>query len=1066
MKKFILVTAFAAFLIGSIGFIGGANAAKGGIPGPPDDGGGGGGEIPDFGDLIILHRDDDGVPIPSDPVLVQDPETGLLVDGGLCQQPIAFNVDDPALCPTECVVDTTDPATVAVNQFNCSVGFIDTETGLTTSCSNCTQEVDFGRVNAARSPVTVFESQLEDVVVNLAIADCTTLDPAGRLVASTVAADGTVTTSTIDSPLQNLAIYRELMLTGFLGDAANPIELPGDTLDTAARGLGVSSDKTGEVNVDLVAYLNSIMGLDDVPTILGKLCKTYREEVQGTIQLVEKCFLNYGPKASDIPPTPAGPPADYLYTRSDNFSTTVQSLPLPAYIPDEAAFGWFEYLAVLDPTLPSFQISQGPILDAVFCVDFLGVPVLPVNGVCPGIIDPGIIDPGFTDGNIGGFAQASDDTRAVINFMHDWPMPDADVYGTPVPCVASGDTAYDVSISEESGLQVPVTYINGTEREFIVAVANAGPDAATGTVTVTAVQTNGAAVPGSPWVYEFTDLGAGFSASFAEPFMIDLGTSTTITWTATVEAEFDVNPLNNTVTATTSVRNTGGGGGGDEQGGGHGPTHGIYTRDMAVDDSEIIRILDRTTLVPQPNNLETTFVETPSFPRIDMESDTIATRGNHQPVWTYSPPDSDETRAGTTGIYTNPFDDLITGAAKLGDVPAFSFFEVPEFPGIRFEVFPGAPSVTEGDTIVFKGNYTDPDGGARTGVYFRELVDDTINGGPGGGTLPVVLIANSTNTFIPGTDTVFGSTAPPSAAGQRVVFAGFDNEDAPTLGGIYLAPLMASPPLTELVSIGQRVPGESRNETFNGLGEGGAFDGRHVGFWGAWGEETRTVRLYCPTEGNKDRIAYCNQALVCEDTGETIGDENSICDDETDSCYQDKEVPVNQGIFVHDIDTRSTRVVAKTGAPFDEFLYWNYSGKTPCVGGGHSDEGAEDDGEPARWRSSAFVAVAGGVGATFNTAFKARTGELVDGVYMDPVDGIYLRRGPGQGQAIVTILDTTMDGQALDPEAPEGSTIAELGLEREGLRGDLLAISAKMGIEGGEEEDDMAGVYLARLPRK
>jgi len=499
------------------------------------------------------------------------------------------------------------------------------------------------------------------------------------------------------------------------------------------------------------------------------------------------------------------------------------------------------------------------------------------------------------------------------------------------------------------------------------------------------------------------------------------------------------------------------------------PTHGIYTRDMSM-EGPIVRILDRTTLVPQPNNLGTTFVETPSFPRIDIDSDTIATRGNHQPVWTYTPPDSDETRAGTTGIYTNPFDDLITGAAKLGAVPAFSFFEVPEFPGTTFEVFPGAPSVTEGDTIVFKGNYTDPDdGSARTGVYYRELIDDSINGDPGGGTLPVVLIANSTDTLIPGTDTVFGSTAPPSAAGERVVFAGFDNEDAPTLGGIYLAALEPQPPLTTLVSIGERVPGESRNATFNGLGEGGAFDGRFVGFWGAWGEETRTVRLYCPTEGNRDRIDYCNQALVCEDTGETLGHPNSICDDETDpnfgiSCYQDKEVPVNQGMFVHDIDTRSTRIVAKTGPQFDEFLFWNFSGKTPCTGGGHSEEGAEDDGEPARWRSSAFVAVAGGVGATFNTAFKARTAELVDGVYVDPVDGIYLRQGPGQGPAIVTVLDTTMDGQALDPEAPEGSTIAELGLEREGLRGDWLAVSAKMGIEGGEEEDDMAGIYITNVP--
>ena len=493
------------------------------------------------------------------------------------------------------------------------------------------------------------------------------------------------------------------------------------------------------------------------------------------------------------------------------------------------------------------------------------------------------------------------------------------------------------------------------------------------------------------------------------------------------------------------------------------PTHGIYTRDMSM-EGPIVRILDRTTLVPYPNNLDTTFVETPSFPRIDMSSDTIATRGNHQPVWRYFLPDGTETRAGTTGIYTNPFDDLITGAAKLGDVPEFSFFEVPEFPGIRFEVFPGAPSVTEGDTIVFKGNYTAPGGSARTGVYYRNLEDE-----PAGGTSPVVLIANSTDTLIPGTDTVFGSTAPPSAAGERVVFAGFDNEDAPTLGGIYLAALEPLPPLTTLVSIGERVPGESRNATFNGLGEGGAFDGRFVGFWGAWGEETKTVRLYCPTEGNRDRIDYCNQALVCEDTGETIGDENSICDDETDpnsgiSCYQDKEVPVNQGMFVHDIDTRSTRTVAKTGAPFDEFLFWNYSGKPPCAGSGHSDEGDADDGEPARWRSSAFVAVSGGVGATYQAAFKARTGELVGGVYVDPVDGIYLRKGPGQGRAIVTVLDTTMDGQLLDPEAPVDSTIAELGLEREGLRGDWLAVSAKMGVEGDEEEDDMAGVYLTHVP--
>lgn len=509
------------------------------------------------------------------------------------------------------------------------------------------------------------------------------------------------------------------------------------------------------------------------------------------------------------------------------------------------------------------------------------------------------------------------------------------------------------------------------------------------------------------------------------------------------------------------------------QGGGQ-PTHGIYTRDMSSNGNPIVRILDRTVPVPHPNNLGTTFVETPSFPRIDMDTDTIATRGNHQPVWNYvtgTDPDTGEdieTRAGTTGIYSNPFGYLVTGVSKLGAVPEFSFYEVPGEPaGTFFEVFPGAPAVTDGDTLVFKGNFT-VGGGSYTGVYYRKLEDSQA-----GGESPSVLIASSSSTLIPGTGTVFGSTSPPSAAKGQVVFAGFDDEDNPSLGGVYLAPLEPSPELTAVVSIGGPVPEESAGTNFNALGEGGAFDGRFVGFWGAWGSDMRRVRLYCQTEGNRERIAFCNQRLVCEDTGETIGDPGSVCDDSSDPfhgerCYQERNVPVNQGFFVHDTKTRKTWIVAKTGEQFDEFLFWNYSGKVPCVGGGHSEDGAEDDGEPARWRSSAFVAVAGR-GATFKAAFKARSGEFAGGGYGDPVDGIYLGKWPATGQSsIATVVDTTMDGQSLDPEAPEGSVVAELGIEREGLRGDLLAINAKMAAPAGEgededEEDDMAGIYLTNV---
>ena len=82
------------------------------------------------------------------------------------------------------------------------------------------------------------------------------------------------------------------------------------------------------------------------------------------------------------------------------------------------------------------------------------------------------------------------------------------------------------------------------------------------------------------------------------------------------------------------------------------------------------------------------------------------------------------------------------------------------------------------------------------------------------------------------------------------------------------------------------------------------------------------------------------------------------------------------------------------------------------------------------------------------------------------MDGIYLGTwsGPGISVEIKTVLDTTMSGQTLDLESPVDSTITELGIERESLRGSWLTVNASMGIEGGSEEDGMAGIYITELP--
>lgn len=495
-RKFAFTLAIAFFSLLASG-----SSALAARPADTGNGGSDGVVTPDYGDLVILYRDPDGIPY-------------LTTDS--CQQPIAFpsdtcTVDTVDINGDACISDDTPPL-VKLDPTTCAI---------TVGCETCTQEVDFGRTNSARSPASVLEAQLEDVIVKLATADCVTLDPAGRMVASTITSDGIVS-STIDSPLQNLAIYKQLMLHGYLGAESAPLTLPGGVLDTMARGIGVASDKAGEVNVDMVVYLNAIMGLTDesVPTVLEKQCIDVKEEVMGVVQLVRKCFLDYG---------------SYGYSRGLNFG----GLPAPAYIPADAPMaGWFEYLdlwSVADETTPDlFFVNQGPIMAAAF-----------------------LNLPGFGDGNIGGFAQSADDTRAVIEFMHSNPIPLG--YETPVPvlCDISTDPNYDVSISSDSGLQVPVRMVAGTEgREFTLSVANAGPDAAIGMAEVTAVDANGNAIPTFPRTYDFA-LVAGTSQSWTEAFRVDY--KTTVTWTATAYAEYDVNPGNNSVTEITTV--TGGGGG-------------------------------------------------------------------------------------------------------------------------------------------------------------------------------------------------------------------------------------------------------------------------------------------------------------------------------------------------------------------------------------------------------------------------------------------------------------------------------------------------------------------------
>jgi hypothetical protein len=470
------------------------------------------------------------------------------------------------------------------------------------------------------------------------------------------------------------------------------------------------------------------------------------------------------------------------------------------------------------------------------------------------------------------------------------------------------------------------------------------------------------------------------------------------------------------------------------------PATGIFTRDL-LDTSlprPIVPIALRDGPVPNPNNTGATFTEFPSFPRISLTTSAmVAFRGQSSPVWR-----TEDGSFGTSGIYSNPLGTLGTGASQLGGQAGFGFYGVPTAAGStgqKFDQFPGAPAVTD-NKVVFKGNWTDSQGDGRTGVYFRDLIAD-------GGASPVRLIADST-TAIPSDplNRIFGSTAPPSAAQNMAVFLGLDNEDSPSAGGIYLSSLLGDPTaLSTLVNIGGLQDLTDAGGLTN-IGEVLSFNGDSVAYWAAWGSDTFTQQVTCAGSGNQALINFCKGQSEDASTG-GVGN----------GAFQ-FEVPFNQGIFVTDIESKLTRMIARTGEEFSSFLSWNFSGRPPGVGEGEE----EGDQELARWRSSSFMAL-----DFDDLAFKGLDLQEVEGltgIFEVVGSGLFAAGTDGTGP-IRTIVTTGMDGGVIDPDAA-GIPIVSLGLERDGYRNGRIVFAAGMALEGETEADSVnwAGLYVAEDP--
>ena len=288
---------------------GGKDGAGGG---QPDTSGMTKGDL--FGDLFIIARDENGIPILTPEGWVQP----LDADGNL------IALDDEGHPVDE----------------------------------SLTIEVELGRLNVSRAPVSVLENRADEVITLMQTATDVTTDAAGRLV---FIIDGV--SKTIDSPLENLAIYKALMTTGTIPGVD---DLPGTEFDYLVDGqytaedlaasavfLAAATDKTGVFTADEIAYINAFIGVNT--------------ETVGSVTYAD---IDY---------------SDFSYDRAATYQdVTVEVLVLQ----DDGS--WV-------PTVVN-------VYDAVFASETAS--------------DSGSLD---------AYTLAADDSRAVVNFVHEYEVPVEDL---------------------------------------------------------------------------------------------------------------------------------------------------------------------------------------------------------------------------------------------------------------------------------------------------------------------------------------------------------------------------------------------------------------------------------------------------------------------------------------------------------------------------------------------------------------------------------------------------------------------------------------------------------------
>lgn len=243
------------------------------------------------------------------------------------------------------------------------------------------QTVELERANVARAPDKVMEQSLASALGKINAATDIVTDAAGRIVCDGV---------TIDSPLENLALYKYLMtavgendkdggdswteviahwpseLISLMGaDSSNPDWSP-------ASLLGAAFSKEAPISLDAVLYENTVLGINTTSQVNGKL---------------EVSYFDFNKDGSEA----------FNYDRANHFEGK-----------------WLQWYEDTDGDPSNLELVQQSLMEAVFGDTNWDDKYLTIGSDTNGFENTPANSAGVND-----FAQAAEDARAVINFIHE-----------------------------------------------------------------------------------------------------------------------------------------------------------------------------------------------------------------------------------------------------------------------------------------------------------------------------------------------------------------------------------------------------------------------------------------------------------------------------------------------------------------------------------------------------------------------------------------------------------------------------------------------------------------------